>query len=147
MLTIPPFCPNAACKYHHPDSIPSSSRKKWYRKDGTYQPKHSSTPIQRFVCTGCGCRFSAQTFSLDYGVKTHLPYRRCLAGVEWISQRMVPATAPRTLNNDLFAVNYFDREIRKDQSNHTRETVQFSRDVNNAMDRLLPVSVERVLSL
>ena len=293
MLTIPPFCPNAACKYHHPDSIPSSSRKKWYHKDGTYQPKHSSTPVQRFVCTSCGCRFSARTFSLDYGVKTHLPYRRifdqlnsgsgiraiarqlkvtdkvilnriarlarqaiallallrehltiseqiaadgfesftgsqyypnnihlavgktsqylygidyahirrkgrmtkaqkqrrarleqlwkappgdisrsftrlirhisryhrtphegplllytdekqeyrrCLTGVEWISQQMVPSTAPRTLNNDLFAVNYFDREIRKDQSNHTRETVQFSRDVNNAMDRLLMYS-------
>jgi transposase-like protein len=43
---------------------------------------------------------------------------------------------PRTTANDLFAVNYYDREVRKDQANHVRETVQFSRNVNNSMERL-----------
>ncbi len=42
----------------------------------------------------------------------------------------------RTLRNPLFSVNYLDREIRKDNSDHTRETVQFSRNVCNMMDRL-----------
>lgn len=48
----------------------------------------------------------------------------------------IPSTLPRTLRNDLFAVNYYDRELRKDQCNHVRETVMFSRDVNNCMERL-----------
>jgi len=42
---------------------------------------------------------------------------------------------PRTLQNDLFSVNYLDREIRKDCANHVRETVCFSRNVNNCMER------------
>ena len=48
----------------------------------------------------------------------------------------VNSRKPRTLHNDLFSVNYLDREIRKDNANHVRETVQFSRNVNNAMERL-----------
>ena len=43
---------------------------------------------------------------------------------------------PRVGMNPLFPVNYFDREIRKDNANHVRETVQFSRDVNYCMDRM-----------
>jgi len=286
MVTIPPFCPNPACRYHHPRELRLTRTSPWYHKDGYYHTRCSGT-VRRFVCTACGTRFSAQTFSLDYGVKKHLSYRRIFqqlnsgsgirfaarnlkvtdkvivnritrlarqaialhtllrecfdlaediaadgfesftgsqyfpnnihvavgketqylygidyahlrrkgrmttaqkerriklellwkappgeisraftirhlgryrggnadsplrlytdekqeyrqvcADVEWVRQVTVPSTAPRTLRNDLFAVNYFDREIRKDQSNHTRETVEFSRDVNNAMDRL-----------
>jgi len=33
-------------------------------------------------------------------------------------------------------VNYLDREIRKDNSDHTRETLQFARNANNCMERL-----------
>ena len=42
----------------------------------------------------------------------------------------------RTLSNPLFAVNYADREIRKDCSDHTRQTVQWAKNTANAMDRL-----------
>lgn len=42
----------------------------------------------------------------------------------------------RNLTNNLFSVNYLDREIRKDNANHVRETVQFSRNVNNDLERL-----------
>jgi len=42
----------------------------------------------------------------------------------------------RTVSNPLFSVNYLDREIRKDNSDHVRETVQFARNVGNTMDRL-----------
>ena len=42
----------------------------------------------------------------------------------------------RNTRNPLFPVNYMDREIRKDMANHARETVQFSRNVNNAMQRM-----------
>lgn len=50
--------------------------------------------------------------------------------------RRIDSRRPRTRNNPLFAVNYFDRELRKDMACHARETVQWSRDVNNAMDRM-----------
>ena len=42
----------------------------------------------------------------------------------------------RTLHNRLFPVNYFDRELRKDNANHVRETVQFSRNANSCLERL-----------
>jgi transposase-like protein/negative regulator of genetic competence, sporulation and motility len=41
----------------------------------------------------------------------------------------------RTIHNPLFAVNYYDRELRKDNADHVRETVRFSRNVNNALER------------
>jgi transposase-like protein len=42
----------------------------------------------------------------------------------------------RTIHNPLFAVNYYDRELRKDNADHVRETVRFSRNVNNALERI-----------
>ncbi len=47
----------------------------------------------------------------------------------------ISSKLPRTLRNDLFSVNYLDREMRKDCANHVRETVCFSRNVNNCMER------------
>ena len=75
MLTIPPFCPNKDCLYHNEDEIEPSKRKTWYQKDGSYFTKVNNK-VQRFVCTCCGKRFSAQTFSIDYGVKRTVPYSR-----------------------------------------------------------------------
>ena len=42
----------------------------------------------------------------------------------------------RNTQNPLFPVNYIDREIRKDMASQTRETVQFPRNVSNAMLRM-----------
>ncbi len=53
-----------------------------------------------------------------------------------IRHRRISSKLPRTLRNDLFSVNYLDREIRKDNSDHTRETVQFARNATNCMERL-----------
>jgi hypothetical protein len=39
----------------------------------------------------------------------------------------------RTRENPLFAVNYLDRQIRKDCAPHVRETVEYSRNVNNCL--------------
>ena len=66
-------------------------------------------------------------------------YRNVLA--MWMFSRdlahvTVNSKAPRTLTSDLFSVNYLDREIRKDNANHVRQTVQFSRNVSNSMERL-----------
>jgi len=41
----------------------------------------------------------------------------------------------RTILNPLFSVNYYDREVRKDNADHVRETVRFSRNVNSALER------------
>ena len=43
---------------------------------------------------------------------------------------------PRTVTNDLFAVNYMDREIRKDVAEYRRETVCFGRSVANGLERM-----------
>ena len=44
---------------------------------------------------------------------------------------------PRTTANDLFAVNYFDRLIRKDIPNHRRETICFARNDRNLLSRFV----------
>jgi hypothetical protein len=43
----------------------------------------------------------------------------------------------RNYQNKLFAVNYIDREVRKDMAEHTRESVQFARNSNNTMERFI----------
>lgn len=53
-----------------------------------------------------------------------------------IVHRTVNSQAPRTFRNPLFPSNYLEREIRKDQANHHRETVCFNRNVANGMSRL-----------
>ena len=52
------------------------------------------------------------------------------------AQLQVPSTLPRTYANPLFASNYLDREIRKDQANHRRESTCYSRNAANSMTRL-----------
>jgi hypothetical protein len=42
----------------------------------------------------------------------------------------------RTYMNPLFASNYLDKEIRKDQANHHRETACFTRNVSHGLARL-----------
>ncbi len=49
----------------------------------------------------------------------------------------IPSTLPRTVANPLFASNYIDRELRKDQANHRRETGCFCRNVANGLSRLI----------
>ena len=45
----------------------------------------------------------------------------------WVRRRTVSSLASRTKANPLRAVNYFDREIRKDLADHRRESVCFAR--------------------
>lgn len=48
----------------------------------------------------------------------------------------VNSRLPRIRQNPLFPSNYLDREIRKDQAAHRRETTCFSRSAANSMSRL-----------
>ena len=54
----------------------------------------------------------------------------------------VNSKLPRVYSNPLFASNYLDREIRKDQASHHRETCCFNRNVSNGMARLACYLVE-----
>jgi len=53
-----------------------------------------------------------------------------------VAHLVVSSRLPRTFSNPLFASNYLDRELRKDQAAHRRETVCFSRNVANGLSRL-----------
>lgn len=48
----------------------------------------------------------------------------------------ISSRAARTLHNDLFSVNYIDREVRKDLPEFHRQTVCFARNVGNGLERL-----------
>ena len=72
----------------------------------------------------------------------HPVYRRIIA--RWnsaseptprIDHRRTSSKKPRTTGNHLFAVNYFDRLIRKDIPNHRRETICQARNDRNLLSR------------
>ena len=52
-----------------------------------------------------------------------------------IEHHTTPSTEPRTRSNNLFAVNYLDRLIRKDVPNHRRETICQARNDRNLLSR------------
>src|SRR5512133_701330 len=53
-----------------------------------------------------------------------------------VAHLQINSKFPRTFQNPLFPSNYLDREIRKDQANHHRESTCFNRSVANGMSRL-----------
>ena len=66
----------------------------------------------------------------------HLPLR-VLKEQGRCEQVAVSSKRPRTPFNPLFAVNYLDRQFRKDLSEHVRETVCFGKNVSRALDRMV----------
>jgi len=70
----------------------------------------------------------------------HTAYPRAFGKVEGFSQifvhQRVNSKEPRTKQNPLFPVNYIDRQIRKDMSDHTRETVQWAKCPSALMARM-----------
>ena len=61
---------------------------------------------------------------------------RCQDNEHRCVQERIPSTWPRTRFNPLFASNYYDREVRKDQAQHRRETACFARNAANGMSRM-----------
>jgi hypothetical protein len=55
----------------------------------------------------------------------------------YVTQKQISSRQHRDLNNELFAVNYIDREIRKDMAEHHRETSCFARNVNSSVSRMM----------
>ena len=63
-------------------------------------------------------------------------------GIGRFAHRRTSSRAARTVDNPLFAVNYIDRQLRKDLHEHTRETVCFARNENLQMERLAIYTAE-----
>jgi hypothetical protein len=55
-----------------------------------------------------------------------MAFRRVKDFSKLFDLKQIPSTAARTRGNPLFPVNYVDRQLRKDLSDHCRETVQFA---------------------
>lgn len=71
----------------------------------------------------------------------HIQYRRVLAAFRasltvFLRHVTVSSRRARSVLNLLFAVNYLDREIRKDCAEHVRETMKYARNVSNSLERL-----------
>ena len=74
-------------------------------------------------------------------------YKQCLSRDEPIAchdgnciafkQIRINSKKQRDLRNELFSVNYIDREIRKDMAEHHRETTCFARNVNSSVARMM----------
>ena len=62
---------------------------------------------------------------------------RNLTKIGWIEHERTLSTVARTRHNRLFAVNYLDRQLRKDLKECVRHTVCFARNVCNLMQRML----------
>jgi hypothetical protein len=80
--------------------------------------------------------------SIDYFVlhtdeKTE--YRAVLKANKYLDGRVRHKTTSsrkaRTFYNPLWPVNYYDRELRKDQASMVRETTRWSQETNNCMER------------
>jgi len=54
-----------------------------------------------------------------------------------IEHKRISSHRVRDTKNPLFAVNYIDRELRKDMADHVRETVKQPREMNMSMQRLI----------
>jgi transposase-like protein len=53
-----------------------------------------------------------------------------------ISHKIIHSKQHRIVSDDTFTNDYLDRELRKDQANHRRETKCFSRNVCSCLDRI-----------
>jgi transposase-like protein len=69
----PPHCPNPDCESH---GDPATWR---FKKKGFFERRHGPRRVQRYVCQRCDRNFSAQTFAVDYWLKSP----RLLKAVFW----------------------------------------------------------------
>ena len=53
-----------------------------------------------------------------------------------LNHHRINSCVPRTKMNDLFSVNYIDRECRKDMAEHHRETTCHAKETNDSVERM-----------
>jgi hypothetical protein len=108
---ISSFCPNPNCTHHFDENEQYHSH---WKHDGSYETQVVGT-VPRFRCMACDCGFSKRTFIHE----------------TW------PSTAPRTVLNPRFPVNYYDRELRKDIAAFRRESPCCTRNTANGLARFM----------
>jgi len=109
-------------------------------------------PLKRTAAAGAAepgdgeCEHPGEPPSWTLVTDEHTAYLQALKRVRPLAEALecgrmrhltVSSRRTRTRENPLFAVNYIDRELRKDMAEHTRETVRQGREGNAAMQRLL----------
>lgn len=137
------------CTIRRKGSMTELQKKRRTVLEGLYRPpggviKHAFAQLmdEALPLVDRQCRGSSEAFELRSDEKREYrlalaahPFYRALREQGRLIHRTVSSRAARTVRNPLFAVNYFDRELRKDLANHVRETVCFARNVNAAMER------------
>lgn len=63
--------------------------------------------------------------------------QRHIYGYKGLTHIKISSKKARNYQNKLFPCNYIDRQIRKDLSEHVRESVCFSKNINNCMERMI----------
>ncbi|MCA8964067.1 MAG: hypothetical protein H6838_09550 [Planctomycetes bacterium] len=77
MSFVPPFCPSNICPAH------KKPEKRWFTREGYYQPKCRTVRVPRFRCNLCGRGFSRQTFRHDY--RDHKPHTNAATYLHLVS--------------------------------------------------------------
>ncbi|TVQ40427.1 MAG: hypothetical protein EA384_03340 [Spirochaetaceae bacterium] len=88
-----------------------------------------------------GCRCSPRVIYSDEhrsypAVLRSLPQLHTLMLEQRLQHLQISSRRARTTANRLFAVNYLDRQIRKNCGEHARETVKQAREVNCSLERM-----------
>ena len=95
---------------------------------------------------GCKLAFGSGCLPIRIASDQKKEYRWALERLRpfgaWLAEGLVehtaiPSTAPRTLANPLFPVNYLDRQLRKDLAEHVREGVRFARRLESSLERAM----------
>ena len=93
---------------------------------------------------GCHLSFASKKLPIEFRTDEKIEYSRAISQLrpygEWLEEGLLvhhktSSKAPRTLDNPLFAVNYLDRQLRKDLAEHVRETVRFARRIEHSLER------------
>ena len=101
---------------------------------------------KKLLSFACHRAFGAKQLPIQFLSDEKKDYRLVLDAISpyqgWreggvLVHRAVSSRAARSLGNPLFAVNYLDRQLRKDLSEHVRETVRFARRIEHSLERLM----------
>ena len=90
-------------------------------------------------------RFASPTHGIHLDTDCHPIYPKVIArdvALRWYARhelltvRRTPGSAPRTVSNPLFFMNYVDRMIRHRMKEHTRESIALARSATAQMHRM-----------
>jgi len=114
-------------------------KQRLYRKV-TFEPRAIERSFTNLLDELSRERLTLTCSTLSLITDEKLEYARALMNHPDRSQfnhHTINSKLPRTISNPLFPSNYLERELRKDLADHRRETVCFSRNVANMLQRLI----------